>query len=160
MGKKKRALVRNKSVVKKFLFAAYTVFIVWLTLLKREPRGAGRVFKPELFWAIRTWMAGGYNGKSESILYFMNILFFIPYGLLYPWKEENGKLSWKRVLIAAAVTSALIEATQYMFALGECEFDDIISNTLGAMIGYGIINHRKITHSLGKAREEKSGNNT
>lgn len=63
-------------------------------------------------------------------------------------------------MIAAALTSALIEATQYMFALGECEFDDVISNTLGAMIGYWSINHRKITRSLDKARDEKSGNNT
>lgn len=43
-----RALLRDKSVVKKYLFVAYTIFIVWYTLLKREPRGAERVFKPEL----------------------------------------------------------------------------------------------------------------
>ena len=41
---------------KKYLFAAYTIFIVWYTLLKREPRGLERVFKPELFWAIRWWI--------------------------------------------------------------------------------------------------------
>lgn len=146
-------------MVKKFLFAAYTIFIVWYSLLKREPL-ANRIFRPELFWAIRTWITGGYNGKAESILYFLNILFFIPFGLLFPWEEKNRKLSWKSVLIAAALTtSMLIELTQYIFVLGECEFDDFSSNTLGAMIGYGIINHRKITHSLDKAREEKSGNN-
>ena len=149
-----RALLRNKSVVKKFLFAAYTIFIVWYTLLKREPH-ADRIFRPELFWAIRTWIAGGYNGQAESYLYFLNILFFIPYGLLFPWVEKNGKISWKRVLIAAALTSTFIELSQYIFALGECEFDDIISNTLGAMIGYGIINHRIIAHSLDSTREEK-----
>lgn len=154
-----RALLIDKSVVKKSLFAAYTIFIVWYTLLKREPL-ANRIFRPELFWAIRTWIAGGYNGKAESILYFMNILFFIPYGLLFPWEERNGKLSWKSVLIAAVITSALIELSQYLFALGECEFDDIISNTLGAMIGYGIINHIKITHSLERERDEKGGDNT
>ena len=158
MGKIK-AFLRDKSVVKKYLFVAYTLFIVWYTLLIREPH-TYRIFKLELFWAIRTWIAGGYNGKAESILYFLNILFFIPYGFLFPWEEKNGKLSWKSVLIAAAVTSMLIELSQYIFALGECEFDDVISNTLGAMIGYWIINHRKITHSLDKAREEKSGDNT
>lgn len=154
-----RGLLRDKSVVKKILFGAYTIFIVWYTLLKREPQ-AYRIFRPELVWAIRTWIAGGYNGKAESILYFMNILFFIPFGLLFPWEEKNGKLSWKSVLIAAALTSTLIELSQYIFALGECEFDDIISNTLGAMIGYGIINRRKIiTHALDRAREEKGGEN-
>ena len=34
--------------------------------------------------------------------------------------------------------SATIEAAQYIFALGLCELDDVISNTLGAMVGYWI----------------------
>ena len=116
---------------KKYLFAAYTIFIVWYTLLKREPRGAERVFKPELFWAIRTWVAGGYNGKEEAIQYVQNILFFIPYGLLFPWKDN-----WKRVFVTALVLSVFIELSQFIFNLGWCEVDDVISNTLGAMIGW------------------------
>ena len=143
---KLNTLLRDKGVSKKILFAAYTIFIVWYTLLKREPL-ANRIFRPELFWAIRTWIAGGYNGKAESILYFLNILFFIPYGFLFPWEEKYGKLSWKSILVAAALTSTLIELSQYIFVLGECEFDDIISNTLGAMIGYWIwwkLSKRKI----------------
>ena len=146
-------------MVKKYLFAAYIIFIVWYTLLIREPH-TYRIFRPELFWAIRAWIAGEYNGKAESILYFMNILFFIPFGLLFPLEEKKGNLGWRSVLIVAAVTSALIELSQYVFVLGECEVDDVISNTLGAMIGYWIINHRKITHPLDSTREEKGGNNT
>ena len=119
---------------KKYLFAAYTIFIVWYTLLIREPRGAERVFKPELFWAIRTWVAGGYNGKEEAIQYVQNILFFIPYGLLFPWKDN-----WKRVFVTALVLSVFIELSQFIFNLGWCEVDDVISNTLGAMIGWGAI---------------------
>ena len=137
-----RALLRNKSVVKKCLFAAYTIFIVWYTLLKREPRGAERVFKPELFWAIRTWVAGGYNGKEEAVQYLLNILFFIPYGLLFSWKDN-----WKRVFVTALVLSVSIELSQFIFNLGWCEVDDVISNTLGAMIGYWIwwkVSKRKI----------------
>lgn len=80
--------MRETSVEKKSLFVAYTIFIVWYTLLKREPRGAERVFKPELFWTIRTWIAGGFNGKVETIQYIQNILFFIPYGILFPWKDN------------------------------------------------------------------------
>ena len=136
------ALLRNKSVVKKFLFAAYTIFIVWYTLLKREPRVAERVFMPELFWAIRGWLAGTPQGKVEAIQYVQNILFFIPYGLLFPWKDN-----WKRVFVTALVLSVFIELSQIIFNLGWCEVDDVISNTLGAMIGYGIwwkTNKRKI----------------
>lgn len=131
---KLRALLRNKSVVKKSLFVAYTIFIVWYTLLKREPRGAERVFMPELLWAIRTWVTGGYNGKEEAIQYVQNILFFIPYGLLFPLKAN-----WKRVFVTALVLSVFIELSQFIFNLGWCEVDDVISNTLGAMIGWGVI---------------------
>ena len=137
-----RALARNKSVVKKYLFAAYTIFIVWYTLLIREPRGVERVFIPELFWAIRGWIAGAPQGKVEAIQYIQNILFFIPYGLLFPWKDD-----WKHVFVTALVLSVFIELSQFIFNLGWCEVDDVISNTLGAMIGWGVlwkVNKRKI----------------
>lgn len=124
MGKKKR-----------YLFIAYTVFIVWYTLLKREPRGLERVFKPELFWAIRWWIINPtIESKKEAVQYIQNILFFIPYGLLFPRKDN-----WKRVFVTALVLSISIELSQFIFNLGWCEVDDVISNTLGAMIGYWIL---------------------
>ena len=128
---------------KKYLFVAYTIFIVWYTLLIREPRSFERVFKPELFWAIRGWIVNPtIESKKEAVQYVQNILFFIPYGLLFPWKDN-----WKRVLVTALVLSVFIELFQFIFNLGWCEVDDVISNTLGAMIGYGIwwkVNKRKI----------------
>ena len=128
---------------KKYLFAAYTIFIVWYTLLIREPRNFERVFKPELFWAIRAWIDNPtVVNKAEAVQYLLNILFFIPYGLLFPWKDN-----WKRVFVTALVLSVFIELSQFIFNLGWCEVDDVISNTLGAMIGYWIwwkVSKRKI----------------
>ena len=128
---------------KKYLFAAYTIFIVWLTLLIREPRGTERVFIPELFWAIRGWIVNPtIESKKEAVQYLMNILFFIPYGVLFPWKDN-----WKHVFVTALVLSVFIELSQFIFNLGWCEVDDVISNTLGAMIGYWIwwkVSKRKI----------------
>ena len=135
--------MRNKSVVKKCLFAAYTIFIVWYTLLIRELRGAGHVFIPELFWAIRGWIVNPtIESKKEAVQYLLNILFFIPYGLLFPWKDN-----WKRVFVTEFVLSVFIELSQFIFNLGWCEVDDVISNTLGTMIGYWIwwkVNKRKV----------------
>ena len=143
-----RVLLRNKSVVKKYLFVAYTIFIVWYTLLKREPRGAERVFKSELFWAIRGWIVNPtIESKKEAVQYLLNILFFIPYGLLFPWKDN-----WKRVFVTALVLSVFIELFRFIFNLGWCEVDDVISNTLGAMIGYWILWKIK---TLDRAKEEK-----
>lgn len=38
----------------------------------------------------------------------------------------------------AFMTSAIIEITQYIFNLGWCELDDVISNTAGALVGFGL----------------------
>lgn len=122
------------------LFVIYTIFVVWMTLLKREPRASTRVIEPELFWAFRGWLNGAPDGKQESIQYIQNVLFFIPFGFLFPCKK------WKPVFMSALMTSIIIEATQYIFNLGWCELDDVISNTVGALIGFGcyVIVHKLI----------------
>lgn len=124
----KKRILQTLSTI---LFVIYTIFVVWMTLLKRKPRVRARVFEPELFWAFRGWINGAPDGRQESIQYIQNVLFFIPFGFLFPWKK------WKPVFMTALMTSAIIEATQYIFNLGWCELDDVISNTAGALIGFG-----------------------
>lgn len=58
-------------------------------------------------------------------------MFFIPFGILFPWKEKGWVL-----FISALSLSIIIELTQFIFALGWCEIDDVITNTAGAMMGY------------------------
>lgn len=133
----KKRILQTLSTI---LFVIYTIFVVWMTLLKREPCVRARVFEPEMFWAFRGWINGAPDGKQESIQYIQNVLFFIPFGFLFPWKK------WKPVFMSALMTSAIIEATQYIFNLGWCELDDVISNTAGALIGFGcyVIVHKLI----------------
>ena len=134
--------MRDKSAVKKILFAAYIMFIAWYTLLNREPRELEHVFKKEMLWAIRGRIVNPtIESKKEAVQYLLNNLSFIPYGLLFPWKDN-----WKRVFVTAFVLSVFIELSQFIFNLGWCEVDDMISNTLGAMIGWGVmwkVNKRK-----------------
>lgn len=125
LSKKKQLLV--------MLFILYTVVVVWMTLLMREPRASSRVFEPRLFWAFRDWCKGIPFAKEESVQYIQNVIFFIPFGFLFPWKKN-----WRVVVISALFTSVLIEFTQYIFNLGWCEIDDVISNTLGAFLGLGL----------------------
>lgn len=67
---------------------------------------------------------------------YMNVFLFIPFGFMLPWCSERLQRLWKVVLIAAML-SALTEAAQYFFCIGLCETDDVFHNTLGAVIGYG-----------------------
>lgn len=75
-------------------------------------------------------LTGDPNWKKDVVQNLQNIAFFIPFGLLIPGKN------WKTVFITAAVFSGLIEVVQYIGGYGLAELDDVICNTLGAMVGY------------------------
>ncbi len=107
MGKKNR----------KVLVAIYIFFILWGTLFTRDTR-ATRIVKG-LFWEVRM-------GFWWDIA--LNILMFIPLGFLL------GGKGWKAVLFGFLL-SAFIELTQYVFLLGYCEADDVLNNTIGAVVG-------------------------
>ena len=71
-----------------------------------------------------------------------NILLFVPFGLSMPFVLDNrSKLGSLRrnpvvcTILAATAFSFFIELTQYVLSLGLCETDDVIFNTVGAMIG-------------------------
>jgi glycopeptide antibiotics resistance protein len=114
------------------LFIVYCGFLLWLTILSRQPREGERIFKWELLWSYRAWIAGESFGRTESIQNINNILVFIPFGVLFPGRR------WRDLFITAALFSAAIEAVQYAANLGWCEIDDVICNVLGAAIGFGL----------------------
>lgn len=64
---------------------------------------------------------------------YMNIFLFIPLGFLIPF---SSKKTFLQTLILGCCLSIIIEALQFIFALGLCETDDVIHNTLGCIIGY------------------------
>lgn len=125
-------VLSRKKEIQIVLFVAYCGFIVWMTLLNRH-QYEHRIIRLELFWAFREWKAGEPYGKVDSILYLKNILFFMPFGFLIPIKK-----SWKQVTVTAVLVSVAIELIQVATKYGECEIDDVISNTVGALVGFWI----------------------
>lgn len=83
-------------------------------------------FQPELFWSWRVW-----DRQREQIL--TNVFMFIPVGVLVGliWR-------WRGICFAAGLSS-VIEIVQLITARGLCEFDDVIHNTFGTVIGIGIV---------------------
>lgn len=77
-------------------------------------------------------LSGNPHWKEDVIQNVSNILFFVPFGLFFPLKK------WKTVLLTSLVFSVAIEGIQYVGGFGLCELDDVICNTVGAMIGYWI----------------------
>lgn len=103
-----------------------------MTLLGRTPK-TERIFRPDFLYEIRLFLSGEEESLYYMDLFIKNILLFAPFGFLFPRKK-----GWKQVLIAGLIVSSMIELTQYVTLLGECELDDVISNTCGTACGYGM----------------------
>ena len=116
-------LIDGRRVTPRPLLAAYILFILMETVLGRES-GVGRV---ELvpFWS--------YSHPELRMEIVLNYILFIPLGcLLYLCFGEKLGL---RVVLAGFLLSVSIELIQLIFKIGLFEFDDVIGNTIGCLIG-------------------------
>ncbi len=72
-----------------------------------------------------------------------NIFLFLPFGFLFPVWLPKKKTAW--AIPAGFFCSAAIEYCQLRTGRGFCQLDDVIMNTLGAVIGFLCW---KIAHSV------------
>ncbi|MCQ2507643.1 MAG: VanZ family protein [Dorea sp.] len=120
-----------------------------------EAAQAAWVPDPTAAWRIgqqgSTWLAfeQGVRGIKliwiglndvNSLLYIipsclLNILFFMPLGMLLPCAFQKCRDNRKRCLIIAFLWSLAIEIIQWVTALGMADWKDIVCNTLGAFLG-------------------------
>lgn len=109
-----------------------TVTILYATLLTRPPGIYELILTP-----LDTFSAA----RKQPELYrsmLMNVFLFFPLGLSLSNAFPRKWHRYLRILLttsAACLFSIAIEYTQYRFALGQAETDDVICNTLGAFIG-------------------------
>lgn len=69
----------------------------------------------------------------------LNVLMFVPFGYLVPAMNPKYFRKWSFAMLGGLVASTVIEGTQMIFSLGQSDVDDIIANTLGAVVGYILI---------------------
>lgn len=109
------------------------VFVIYCStvLFRTAADGNGHEFRP--FWSYEAIE----NGRSELLAEnMMNVVVFVPIGLLMGLAFRG--IRWWQVLIAGAILSIFIEALQFFLKRGFSEIDDVMHNTLGCVIGYGI----------------------
>lgn len=73
------------------------------------------------------------NGKTDISEIILNVVAFIPYGLFLHTLMDKKPILRKILIIFA--TSFTFELIQYIFAIGASDITDIISNTLGGIVG-------------------------
>lgn len=126
----------RKRTVAWVLLVLYIGFIIYTTLLCREPKD-NREYNFQLFWSYKRFF-DDVRPQGQQIL--LNILFFIPFGVLVPLCVDG---SWKRKLVititSACLLSGTVEFLQLLCNLGFAEFDDVFDNTMGAAIGAVVV---------------------
>lgn len=121
------------------LLVGYIFLVLAETVLIRDPF-VGEHLKLELFWSWRVWSI-----QRRQIV--TNVIMFMPIGFFSGWL-------WKwRGLFIAIILSASIEFLQLITQRGLMEFDDVMHNCLGALIGIGFVMLIKKVLSLRAVRQ-------
>ncbi len=107
------------------MLITYTGVIAYFTLMFRE-MGESKI-------GILRSYSGFFASASIRADILKNIWLFIPMGgILF-------KLCSRKIILLLPVSlSIIVETIQYFTGLGLCELDDVISNGLGGIIGYGM----------------------
>ena len=134
-------LCKYRNKIQLVLFVAYCLFIVYYTVLSRESSAEHQI-ELRFMWAYREMLTGRPEWKEDVGYNLKNILFFVPFGFLFPKKDSIPtwftNRRWLLILCTGMLLSIFVELTQYIFCLGLCELDDVICNVLGAAAGFGL----------------------
>ena len=138
---------RKRSIINAVLCPITVLIILYVTILTRVPGDYELILTPFATFAA---------ARQQPELYremLMNVFLFFPLGLTLSNALPQKWHRWGRIILTTLVgciLSAGIEYTQYRYALGMAEVDDVICNTLGTFIGSASL---LIAHAIEKSRE-------
>lgn len=131
------------------LLGSYIVIVLGATLLARsEAWEAGSILP--LFYSYRDAWVNFSAAAWRNII--LNVCMFVPLGLLLPMMIKYFRSFWKTYL-AGFLFTLCIEGIQLLGRRGIFELDDILHNTVGMMIGYGI--YAVVAATIQKYRKEQ-----
>ncbi len=123
----------------KILFAVYIVFLLYFLIFSDWYGRSGAMqeyhynFTPfqeiKRFWEYRERL-----GIWSAVNLFGNILIFVPFGFFEPM--ASNRRSFFGTVFDGLLVSMLVEMFQLISKVGRFDVDDLILNTLGAVIGY------------------------
>ena len=126
-------LVRNFRALNRTaltLFILYLLMLGYVTIFSRSERRTTEVLLR--FDSVEESIRKRSLEPLEHL--WLNVVMFVPMGLLFPAIDDRlNKLMY--VLPLGLITSTIIETTQLLMRLGQCDLEDLAANTLGACIG-------------------------
>ena len=137
-----------------FILTTFFVYLIFVAAITVIPTQISRFIKPDfndlnfipILNSIKCFLPAETGEPKMSVLCHQNIIgnivLFIPLGILLPFALKMFH-SFKRVFVFAFFLSLNIESIQFLSRfLGNfrvVDIDDILLNTLGACIGFGVL---------------------
>ena len=115
------------------------IFLLFCSTVIFRTTGETRQYDFHPFWS--------YSRPELLVENIMNVIVFIPIGMILgsllrvkgsSTSEATKSMTWLFTLLIGCSISVTIEALQFFLMRGFSEVDDVLHNTLGCMIGYGI----------------------
>lgn len=128
-------MMKMKHKYVKGLFVVYLFLLVWIIIFKTEfsiePLKGLQGINLEPFKYVKR--VGNTINFADVI---ENIVVFIPFGLLLKMVNRHISILYATLLFFA--TSLFFEVMQYVLCIGISDITDLITNTLGGMIGLAL----------------------
>lgn len=124
-------ILRNSHEALAFLLLGYVVLIIYVTVLSRQTNDHIKY----CFWPFATYLEITKGDRFLLPQVIMNVVMFIPVGFLIKAVFKSRDLM---IIGGGALLSILIELLQLVLLKGSSELDDVIHNTLGCILGYGV----------------------
>ena len=145
-------LIRNFSQInKKFLilFILYILVVSYVTIFGRR-EGENDTSILMTFDSVRTAFE---QGSFEPLNHLaLNVVMFVPLGFLFPLIDPEGLDRPSYAFFIGLMASTIIESVQLLLRIGQCDAEDILANTVGAIVGLYIF---RIAQRIRTARENK-----
>ena len=135
-----------KSATAIALLIGYGIILCYITLFTREPGSREGV-------DLRLFGTMGHGAQGDAYV-LENILVFIPLGILVTVALPTFHKWWYCTLLGLLISCG-IEMTQYITCRGYAQLDDVVTNTIGMLLGY-FIAQSKIAKSIMQWKNKRS----
>ena len=123
---------RKSNYLATILFLIYLALLIWIILFKLQ-------FSISNLDKMRSvnFIPFYYDKEIGAVFHLTeileNVLIFVPMGIYLQMLMPKVKLYAKIMMIAG--TSFLLETTQYALAIGRSDITDVLTNTIGGLLG-------------------------
>lgn len=153
----RRAIELQRKQVHIILLISTIILILFFTFIVRETLEIRHVGSRGVCLTPFREVVGLFKEKNHSFYFwqiFLNILLFIPFGFILStnlYLYHRPRHLFLPVLLSGLLVSISVELFQYLTSRGFTEIDDVINNSLGAMLGW-LLYDKMLKASRGKKK--------